>query len=940
MPPRIVNQSPWRRNLWLARLILLLLLMLHGACTTHATEQEHLVVAGLIQAYPYSYLDEYGEPAGIHVELAQAVAEAAGVQVEIQLMAWDEALQALESGRADVLLSALYGESKSWELLFSDAHSTMDISFFSKKQANLAYENMTSSHHGMRHGIYAFISDYESLNYIPTSSQLKILKINELFNNLEEDKIDIAICPREIGLEYIKNNKLTDINLNNYPIINRKVCFAAKKKNQLAIDKLNSGLRKIQNTKKYYDIIKTKSKPIESEHGHGFSVGNFLFPLLFTIFLVTGSIFIEKKRKIFGRGPGAILLTICFFTQIAFIISTYYNARNATIEKTSEQIHTMANLNAMLLVNRIDRAKEGVKSILADPLFINTIASLKENETSPFATDDQIGGQAIYAMRLRLVELTRGWRRSEASLLDSAGLVLLSSNPTQDGSELGGFAAPSENSGAQEGRVHVDIYRPDAMKEAFIQLYMPLDMGRHDSPEEKSRNFVVLRIPLNEFLVPLQWELQSMGGSGEILLFQNNREKQRYECMNDARLIPDALSALQYPYTPLFGLSALIQKTFLGKTGVSLTEDYRGTEVVCAYQPISFNQNEILWAMLVKRDKQEILFQEKQSLRNSIIQIFSFALAVSLVGVLVARSMNRRIQKLDEVVAKITKGNIELEPTIEKNDDLARLARSLMELNAYWKKRFSFASHLSGMGQFAAGMAHEVRTPLTSIKVILQSLEMQLSLDDDQKEDFIIMQKEIKRLNDLVTKFLILSKPPELHIGILDLNALMQSIVKLISSKADQNIHIIFISFREAIWITGDESQLSQVFLNICTNALEAMENGGVLKIEVIDYTSACAEFYPDRSEFEQDQFIFQGFCEVAISDTGCGIPEENKLEIFKPFFTNKRGGTGLGLAIASNITERHGGLITVENNQNGGCTFKIMLPSQNRTKHEKNINS
>ncbi|WP_310600627.1 transporter substrate-binding domain-containing protein [Desulfobulbus sp.] len=939
MPHRITNESPWRRNLWLARLILLLLLLTHGACTTHATEHEHLVVAGLIKAYPYSYLDEDGEPAGIHVELAQAVAEAAGVKIEIRLMEWDQALQALENDQADVLLSALYGESKSWELLFSDAHSTMDISFFSKKQSTFAYENMTRSPHDMIQGIYSFISDYESLNYIPTSSRLKILKINELFNNLEEDKIDVAICPREIGLEYIKNNKLSDININNYPIISRKVCFASKKNNQQFIDKLNNGIRKIQNTKKYYDIIKTKSKPIESEHKYVFSVGNFLFPLFLTIFLVTGSIFIEKKRKIFGRGPGAILLIVCFFTQIAFIISTYYNERNATIEKTSDQIHTMANLNAMLLVNRIDRAKEGVKHILADPLFINTIASLKENNTLPFATDDQIGGQTIYAMRLRLVELTRGWRRSEASLLDNAGLVLLSSNPTQDGSELGGFTAPPQNKGAKEGRVHVDIYRPTTIKEAFIQLYMPLDMGEQDFPEEKSLNFVVLRIPLNEFLVPLQWELQSMGGSGEILLFQNNKEKQRYECMNDARLIPDALSALQYPYQPLAGLSALIQKAFLGKTGVSLAEDYRGTEVVCAYQPISFNQNEILWAMLVKRDKQEILFQEKQSLRNSIIQIFSFALAVSLVGVLVARSMNRRIQKLDEVVAKITKGNIELEPTIEKNDDLARLARSLKELNAYWKKRFSFASHLSGMGQFAAGMAHEVRTPLTSIKVILQSLEMQLSLDEDQKEDFIIMQKEIKRLNDLVTKFLILSKPPELQIGTLDLNALMQKIVKLIYSRADKNIHIIFNPYRESILINGDESQLSQVFLNICTNALEAMENGGVLKIDVIDYTNVCAEFNPERSESEQDQFIFQGFCEVAISDTGYGVPEENQLEIFKPFFTNKRGGTGLGLAIASNITERHGGLIHVENNQDGGCTFKIMLPSQTRTKDEKNIN-
>ena len=217
---------------------------------------------------------------------------------------------------------------------------------------------------------------------------------------------------------------------------------------------------------------------------------------------------------------------------------------------------------------------------------------------------------------------------------------------------------------------------------------------------------------------------------------------------------------------------------------------------------------------------------------------------------------------------------------------------------------------LAVIGQIAAGTAHEIRNPLTSIKGFLQ---MFWQLFDDKGMDrergyTEIMLTEINRINALVSEFLLLSKPRDVQYSLVDLNTAFEELLPIVESQALlHGIELKFSSRGQLPHVVGDTELLKQVFLNICKNGIEAMGNEGVLHIS-------------HHFEEEGDRLS------IDIHDTGPGIPPYVIDKIFDPFYTTKEEGTGLGLSVCQKIIHDIGGQIRVSS-KGYGTTFHILLP-------------
>ncbi|WP_176699650.1 PAS domain-containing sensor histidine kinase [Neobacillus massiliamazoniensis] len=211
---------------------------------------------------------------------------------------------------------------------------------------------------------------------------------------------------------------------------------------------------------------------------------------------------------------------------------------------------------------------------------------------------------------------------------------------------------------------------------------------------------------------------------------------------------------------------------------------------------------------------------------------------------------------------------------------------------------------LSVAGQLAAGIAHEIRNPLTAIKGFLQLIEAE---QDTQKTYFDIINSEMNRIELILGELLILSKPHALKFEKKNIKQIFDQVKALIDTQAIMNnieVEITYLSNLQTLLC--DENQLKQVFINILKNSIEAMHNGGKITVEV------------DTTESNQMQIRF--------IDQGCGITEENLQRIGQPFFTTKEKGTGLGLMISMKIIEKHNGTIHISS-ENNGTKIEVTLP-------------
>jgi PAS domain S-box-containing protein len=223
---------------------------------------------------------------------------------------------------------------------------------------------------------------------------------------------------------------------------------------------------------------------------------------------------------------------------------------------------------------------------------------------------------------------------------------------------------------------------------------------------------------------------------------------------------------------------------------------------------------------------------------------------------------------------------------------------------------------LVSLGKLASGIAHELRNPLAGIKTTAQALSEEMSGDDSRREYLNRITKEIDRLNDLLKTFFSFAKPQKLDLIHCQIKDIINEIIPfLIKEIADKGIRFIETYHPQLPKIKVDKTQMHQVFLNLFLNAIQAMPNGGELKIEATPIHSISSDGFK------------QNFMKVVISDSGRGIPPHIVHKIFDPFFTTKSKGIGLGLSITYQIIKKHGGTIKVESQWEQGTSFIINLP-------------
>jgi PAS domain S-box-containing protein len=223
---------------------------------------------------------------------------------------------------------------------------------------------------------------------------------------------------------------------------------------------------------------------------------------------------------------------------------------------------------------------------------------------------------------------------------------------------------------------------------------------------------------------------------------------------------------------------------------------------------------------------------------------------------------------------------------------------------------------LVSLGKLSSDIAHELRNPLAGIKTTAQALGEEMSKDDSRREYLNRITKEIDRLNELLKTFFSFAKPQKLNLLYCHIRDIINEIIPfLIKEIADKGIHFIENYHPQLPKIKVDKTQMHQAFLNLFLNAIQAMPNGGELRIDV----TPIASYSLDGSK--------QNFVKINISDTGKGIPPHIIHKIFDPFFTTKPRGIGLGLSITYQIVKKHGGTIKVESELEKGTSFVINLP-------------
>ena len=220
---------------------------------------------------------------------------------------------------------------------------------------------------------------------------------------------------------------------------------------------------------------------------------------------------------------------------------------------------------------------------------------------------------------------------------------------------------------------------------------------------------------------------------------------------------------------------------------------------------------------------------------------------------------------------------------------------------------------LASLGVLAAGLAHEIRNPLTAIKFRLFSLNKALPEARDN-EDARVIHEEINRLDRIVKDFLQFARPSDPQLTAMPAERLFQQAVNLLKPHLEKTDIRLQVEAEGATFVSVDAQQMEQVLINLIQNSADSIGQHGVITLRVREG--------PLRGQGGKVPSVI-----LEVSDTGKGIPLEVEKRLFDPFFTTKEGGTGLGLAVAARIVEKHGGILQYQTKVNQGTTFQIALP-------------
>ncbi len=237
----------------------------------------------------------------------------------------------------------------------------------------------------------------------------------------------------------------------------------------------------------------------------------------------------------------------------------------------------------------------------------------------------------------------------------------------------------------------------------------------------------------------------------------------------------------------------------------------------------------------------------------------------------------------------------------ETHDELAKSRKHLLQ-----------AERMAMVGELAAGVAHTIRNPFTSIKMRMFSLTRTLDLADSQHEDLKVISDEIGRIDNIVQNFLEFARPPKLKLEECRVSDLIQSVIILMEYRLKEyDAELRYISQPDLPRIMVDADRLKEALVNLITNSCEAMGHGGIIEI---------------TEQLESDPEMGH-IAVITLRDNGPGIPESIRYKVMAPFFTTKEEGSGLGLSIVNRIVKEHRGKLLLSPSSGKNAEFIIKLP-------------
>lgn len=380
-----------------------------------------------------------------------------------------------------------------------------------------------------------------------------------------------------------------------------------------------------------------------------------------------------------------------------------------------------------------------------------------------------------------------------------------------------------------------------------------------------------------------------------------------------------------------------------GQTGPRpIYTDYRGIPVLGASRAVAGTQ----WFVVVEQDRDEAFASSDRLVRN--IHIVIALTVAGAVGVswLLSFYISSPIRALSEAAHALSRGDFAgalRGASTTRSDEIGALHAAFHHMaNQLWDRQSRMeqrigtteeelrktdtrlqqtleaaarSENLAALGRLSAGVAHEIRTPLTSLKLFFQAMRDDAAVSPEHDEDLRIALQQVQRIENTINHFLNFARPREPALAAVDFQRLIDDALVVVRPRANQQeVEIRTTIAPDLPRVEADVRQLGEALVNLLANALEVMPDGGRLAI--------CVEAETDFSAGREQRWV-----RFDVSDTGPGIRDEDLDRLFEPFFTTKASGSGLGLAIVRGTLERHGGTVKVHTRLGEGTTFSLYLP-------------
>jgi signal transduction histidine kinase len=332
--------------------------------------------------------------------------------------------------------------------------------------------------------------------------------------------------------------------------------------------------------------------------------------------------------------------------------------------------------------------------------------------------------------------------------------------------------------------------------------------------------------------------------------------------------------------------------------------------------PVETDQGRWYVMVVLKPEEREPLYHAAQPLTYMLFIL----LASTLLTMILVWRFTRPVASLSAAAQQIAGGDLTARvPEVKRRDEMGQLVMNFNEMAAELEKKSEIetqlrqAEKLAVVGRLVSAIAHEIRNPLNYVNLTLDHLRAKFAPKEEKpRETFdrliVQLKSEVERINRQITDLLRYSRPLKLDLQPTDINQVIENSLHLAERQAEeQSVDISVVKEGVIPQISGDAEYLRSVFSNLFINAVQAMQKGGKLNVEI---------------ERENN------FVVVKVADTGSGIPPENLDRVFEPYFSTKETGTGLGLAIVKKIVEDHHGTIEVYSAPSEGTVFTVRLPA------------